>query len=164
MKRKFYCLVMVAILFLLPACGSEETSASANSPDAQPVASDVKEETEKESPKTDGEVDVDLTQLSSTMVYSEVYNMMVTPDDYVGKTIKMSGQFSAYQDQSTGNNYYSVIISDATACCSQGLEFVLEDENYPEQGEEITVVGEFQTYKEGEYLYCRLVNAELCGS
>ena len=28
--------------------------------------------------------DVDLTVLSSTMVYSEVYNMMVSPDNYKG--------------------------------------------------------------------------------
>ena len=31
--------------------------------------------------------DVDLTNLSSTMVYSEVYNMMSTPENYIGKTV-----------------------------------------------------------------------------
>lgn len=36
-------------------------------------------------------VDLDLTQLSSTVVYSEVYNMLITPDDYKGKIIKMKG-------------------------------------------------------------------------
>ena len=29
--------------------------------------------------------------LSSTMVYSEVYNMMVDPESYIGKTVKMDG-------------------------------------------------------------------------
>ena len=38
-----------------------------------------------------GEPDVDLTTLSSTMVYSEVYNMMCEPDRYLGKRIKMNG-------------------------------------------------------------------------
>lgn len=26
------------------------------------------------------------------MIYSEVYNMMTAPEDYIGKTIKMSGR------------------------------------------------------------------------
>ncbi len=38
-------------------------------------------------------IDVDLTTLSGTMVYSEVFNMIANPEDYVGKTIKMQGQF-----------------------------------------------------------------------
>ena len=30
------------------------------------------------------------------MVYSEVYNMKNAPSDYIGKTIKMTGQFVYY--------------------------------------------------------------------
>ena len=48
------------------------------------------------------EYDVDLTALSSTMVYSEVYNMMVTPEEYVGKTIKMSGSFATFINEEDG--------------------------------------------------------------
>lgn len=110
-------------------------------------------------------VDVDLTTLNSTMVYSEVYNMMQTPENYRGKTIKMDGQFSIYHDDSTGMNYYACVIADATACCQQGLEFVLAGDykypdDYPKLGTEISVVGEFQTYMEGQTQYCHLVNAK----
>ena len=63
--------------------------------------------------------DIDLTALSSTMVYSEVYNMMTAPSDYIGKNVKMKGAFSYYQDPNTGNEYYACIIQDATACCAQ---------------------------------------------
>ena len=108
-------------------------------------------------------VDLDLTQLSSTVVYSEVYNMLITPDDYKGKIIKMKGQFNQYTDDETGKIYNSVIIPDATACCQQGLEFELSDKTNPnfEQGAEITVVGTFDTYSEGELLYCHLKNAKI---
>ena len=34
---------------------------------------------------------VDLTALSSTMVYSEVSQMMTAPEKYVGKMVKMAG-------------------------------------------------------------------------
>ncbi len=111
-------------------------------------------------------VDVDLTVLSSTMVYSEVYNMMISPDDYKGKVVKMKGQFVPYYDESTGNYYFACFISDATACCSQGIEFILTDEysypeDYPHEGDTICVVGTFDTYMEGENMYCTLRNAVL---
>ena len=108
--------------------------------------------------------DVDLTALSSTMVYSEVYNMMTAPSDYIGKNVKMKGAFSYYQDPNTGNEYYACIIQDATACCAPGIEFVLAGDHkypddYPEMNSEITVAGVFDTYMEGEYMYCTLKNA-----
>ena len=108
-------------------------------------------------------VDLDLTKLSSTVVYSEVYNMLITPDDYKGKIIKMKGQFNQYTDEETGKIYNAVIIPDATACCQQGLEFELQNKTNPnfEQNTEITVVGTFDTYSDGEFLYCHLKNAKI---
>ncbi|MBE5830592.1 MAG: hypothetical protein E7306_02495 [Butyrivibrio sp.] len=111
-------------------------------------------------------VDVDLTVLSSTMVYSEVYNMMVSPDNYKGKTVKMKGQFVPYYDEATGKYYFACFISDATACCSQGIEFILSDDytypaDYPQEGDTICVIGTFDTYMEGESMYCTLRNAVL---
>lgn len=108
-------------------------------------------------------VDLDLTALSSTVIYSEVYNMLISPDDYKGKIIKMKGQFNQYTDEETGKIYNAVIIPDATACCQQGLEFQLADKSNPnfEQGTEITVEGSFNTYSDGKFIYCYLENAQI---
>ena len=108
--------------------------------------------------------DVDLTSMSSTMVYSQVYDMITSPDRYLGKTVRMKGVFT--YGEGDGRYYFACLIADATACCSQGIEFVLRDERrfpdeYPEPGQDITVCGTFHTYIEGEYLYCELVDAEL---
>lgn len=112
------------------------------------------------------DVDVDLTVLSATMVYSEVYNMMVNPEDYIGKSIRMRGEYSYMHDDTTGNDYFACIIRDATACCAQGIEFVLTDDyvypdDYPQMGDEITVTGVFDVYMEGTSKYCTLRGAEL---
>ncbi len=108
-----------------------------------------------------GDVDVDLTLLSSTMVYSEVYNMIYKPDSYLGKMIRMSGTYTSMTDPDTGNVYHACVIADATACCQQGIEFVLaEGYSYPgKEGEEITVVGVLEQYTEGQYTYLHLVDA-----
>lgn len=110
-------------------------------------------------------LDVDLTVLSSTMIYSKVFDMMNYPEDYMGKTIKVNGLFSYYYDEVTGNEYFACLVPDATACCAQGIEFVLKGDpvypdDYPELGDEICVTGVFDTYKEGEYTYVTLRQAE----
>lgn len=117
---------------------------------------------------SDGQIDVDLTQLSSTMVYAEVYNMMTSPETYIGKIVKMDGTFAYYHDKTTDQYYFACLIQDATACCSQGIEFVLTDDysypdDYPEAGNEICVIGIFDTYQEGSNTYCTLRNAEFVG-
>ena len=39
--------------------------------------------------------------------------MMVSPEDYVGKRIKMEGFFSIYYDEVSEKNYFACIIMDA---------------------------------------------------
>ncbi len=109
---------------------------------------------------------VDLTTLSPTMVYAEVYNMFMYPDDYMGKTIKVKGIFGIYEDMKTGETFTSCVIQDATACCAQGMEFELGDgkvypDDYPSESEEIVVTGTYQTYEEDGLLYCYLADATL---
>ena len=110
-------------------------------------------------------VDIDLTQMSSTIVFSEVYNMMMTPEDYQGKVIKMKGQLFTDFD-SYGNRYFACVVLDATACCAQGLGFIPKDEySYPDdfsEEDEITVTGIFDGYRENEYIInCRLLDADV---
>jgi len=108
-------------------------------------------------------VDVDLTILSSTMVYAEVFNIMSKPDSYLGKTIKLNGLFySSYYDEND-TTYYYVVITDATSCCPQGLEFIWNGErkypeDYPDERSKIEVTGVFGSYNEfGETYYHLLV-------
>ena len=140
MKTK-YLLTLLALLLTLSACSKQPETTGENSA---------------------GKIDVDLTALSSTMVYSEVYNMLNAPEGYVGKTVKMTGGYSAFMDESTGAVYRVCMIADAAACCAQGTEFVLkEGEEYPEMESDITVVGTFQLYDENGSTYCHLVDASI---
>lgn len=108
-------------------------------------------------------LDLDLTKLSSTMVYSEVFNMRYEPDDYYGMRVRIAGLFSAYQNPMTGEYYYNCIIPDATACCSQGLQFFpTEDMAYPDdfppQGAAVTLQGTFSLDENNVYM-CALTDA-----
>ena len=183
--KRIFCLLLAACMMLsLCACGkgrekdagndtlssNEEASASAES-----IPTPKEQETpgkSKPSQPYAGKVEVDLTVLSSTMVYSEVYNMLYyDQESYYGKTVKANGIFAIYQMVVDGVTQpdpvaYACIISDATACCAEGMEFVLKDDlaypdDYPELGAEITVIGEFQSYEENGMTWYHLVNARL---
>lgn len=176
--KRYMCLILaVMLVFSLCACGSDNGSKSLNqgSKTVNDVLDEQMNKGNGDTPKQDnasqintvksGDVDIDLTAMNSTMVYSEVYNMVTDPGSYLGKTVKMRGNFRMYHDETTDAYYFACIIADATACCSQGIEFVLAGEHtypddYPALDSEITVVGTFSTYTEGEYQYCTLLDAQ----
>ena len=111
-------------------------------------------------------IDVDLTLLSSTMVYSTVYDIVYFPENYLGKTVKMQGIYTHYHDDTTDKDYFACFIQDAAACCSQGIEFELSDDyvypdDYPEEGDIVTVSGVFDLYEEDGFTYCTLRNSVL---
>ena len=153
--KKILCVLLIALTLVpLAACGGEN-------PTQKPAA---------EGAEGTAAVDVDLTVLSGIMVYSEVNSIISFPDNYIGKTVKMQGQFTIYQ--ATDENgafipdkmFFACMIADATACCAQGLEFALAGkpvypDDYPELGAEITVVGTFEWYEEDGCRYYRLGNA-----
>jgi hypothetical protein len=101
---------------------------------------------------------IDLTSMNSTMIYSQVFEMMIMPEDYENTDIKVKGFFQVYSYEGNPDKYLSVIIPDATQCCQQGIEFICPDKKYPEDyppiGSPIEVTGRFCiTYTENDLLY-----------
>ncbi len=108
--------------------------------------SDSGDKTSSLATRDPAKIDLDLTKMSATMIYSTIFDMLVMAEDYIDKNIKVSGWFETYTDPETGKMYYAVVVPDATACCQQGLEFVWPGEHkYPEDfpaiKQEITVTG-----------------------
>ena len=141
-KRMSVLLLLIMVLALAAGCSSK----GATLPDDKRLQ-------EKEEAAAPVAIDIDLTALSSTMVYAEVYNMVTTPADYMGKTIKMGGMYNSSFYAETGKDYHFVLINDATSCCATGLEFIWNGEHkypndYPAPQTEIEVVGVFGSYDE----------------
>ncbi len=126
--------------------------------DSQPVVS---------TSASTGKIDLDLTNMSATMIYSTIFDMLIMPEDYIEKNIKVTGWFETYMDTQTGELYYAVIVPDATACCQQGLEFVWPGdhkypEDFPEPGQDITVTGIYKMIENDgiTYNYLEISNIE----
>lgn len=146
-KRLLAIFSLFGALLLLTACGG---NADATTPTKLSL-SGVSESA--------AEVDVDLTQISETVRFAEIYNMILDPETYEGKTVRLSGEFREFPFMEDGSSYYAVVVQDAGACCIQGLEVVLEEgstASYPENGSMVTVDGVFETYKLNTAVLCRL--------
>ncbi len=170
MKYKFLILVIVMIP-LLSACSQNDSGT------APPTPTDNIESEENTVNSDhwdygmgledlDDSKEIDLTTMSSTMVYSHIYNMTISPEDYLGKTITMTGEFVVYKDLESGVVYTACLITDALACCVQGLEFTVAEElvypgDYPEENSSITVKGTFELYEEDGASYMRLGEASI---
>ena len=57
---------------------------------------------------------IDLTNMNSTMIYSQVFEMMIMPEDYENTDIKVKGFLQVYNYEGNPDKYLSVIIPDAT--------------------------------------------------
>lgn len=95
-------------------------------------------------------VDIDLTTMSSTMVLAEVFNMIITPEDYEGKIVKAEGPFLIFENPENNDRFFAILIEDATKCCQQGIEFVWSGnhtypDDYPQENQQITVKGVYHT-------------------
>lgn len=103
--------------------------------------------------------DVDLTKLSSTLVYAQLEMILTEHKDYVGCKVRIRGEYDA--NTVNGKTYHMVLIADSTNCCELPLEFELKEGTYPKEGRTVVVEGTFDTYKEGDTTYCTLRNAVL---
>ncbi len=109
-----------------------------------------------------GDIDVDLTEMSGNMIYAQVNEMMFAPNDYDKQVIRMEGFFSIYTDDQQTVSSNMCIIPDATACCAQGVEFILKDGyHYPNEGEKVTVTGVFTAHNFNGFTYVTVENAEI---
>ena len=188
MKKILACIICLTLAFGVNACGKasdkdsngdtkiisdaknkQENSKSNTKKDVskKEVAGDAGKgkSSKSKSKASSNKIDVDLNNLNANVVYAQVFQMMTEPDKFIGKRIRMSGQFNVYAAQE-GNpsgvtEYYAIIIADAQACCQQGIEFVWPGHTYPEGFPEVksnaSVTGIFEVYEENGKKYCRLI-------
>ncbi len=65
----------------------------------------------------DESVDIDLTAMTETVAYSQIYKVYSSPTYYVGQTIKVEGYVYV-----SGSSYY-ICVLDATKCCTVKVQF-----------------------------------------
>lgn len=133
-------MLLVLSVFVFSACQKKQNI------DSTKVIPESKKEISvenSESPYT-GKIDLDLSKMNYNMISSITFEMLIETEKYAGKTVKISGNYHSAEYE--GNQYYSVVVWDATRCCPAGISFypvdsLKEEIESLEQDAEITLTG-----------------------
>lgn len=112
-----------------------------------------------EEPQTEAapKIDFDLSNMNYNMISSITFEMLIEPEKYTDKTVKISGQF--YTEVEEEVRYYSAIIWDATLCCPAGMDFIppatmIFPDDFPPEETQITVTGTLrENHEDGNLLF-----------
>ena len=110
MKKIIYVLV---VLLILSACNKKEVEQQDSDKQTivdvdyqSEIEETIKEENVIEEEIDDGEIDIDLSELTSIMAYCEVCNIISDLDNNKGKRIKIRGMLEYYEDPETKKNIW----------------------------------------------------------
>ena len=156
-------ILVLFVPFLLIGCQGKPQpgqQAQADTPSSEAVSPlNEKTSTTFAFSQTDGEI----IEVREKMFISQMNDIYLNKEDYLGKTIKYEGIFTGYEAPETGNIYYSVI-RYGPGCCgtdgNSGMEVIWEKE-YPAEDDWVEVTGTLEEYDEDGAGYLRLILTDL---
>jgi len=158
MKRISFLLV---VCLAMPLAGCQPVTT-----DAQGSAVNAADNTQISAPiltSTAPEVNGEVVEITEALFVSQLNDVYLNLDDYVGKTIKFEGMFMQYTWEIMGMTYY-VVYRDSPGCCGNdgqaGFEVIWPEgsnKGYPNDNDWCEVVGRLETYEENGFTYPRIV-------
>jgi uncharacterized membrane protein YcgQ (UPF0703/DUF1980 family) len=148
-----------------PALNTAQNSTPTPAPSAPAVsaAGDPADEAADDAEAVDMAKSGDVVEIKEKMFVAQTNDIYYNVEDYLGKTIKYEGVFSAYTWEETGATYYSVF-RYGPGCCGVdancGFE-VVWDKQYPAPDDWVEAVGILEEYDEDGYQYLRLALTSL---
>ena len=157
--KKYLFALSVFFIFIFSSCSKKDV-VNPYSAERKQLENQIDQSNSNDNQINNTNIDIDLTKMSATMIYAEVFNMLIEPEKYENKRVKMRGYFTIY-NENTNDEVYSVIVPDATACCQQGIEFFYNFENTkPAQNADIIVTGIFKVHTMQNGITYNYINAE----
>ncbi len=117
---------------------------------------DLQEQTSSSLTTNEKSVDIDLSSQSETMVISTLNSILMEPETYLGKSIKIKGIYTTQTDIETNVQYSYVSYIDTTSCCTLDLEYRYDNydpNKLPKLDDSIEIVGVLKSYEENDNTY-----------
>jgi len=118
--------------------------------------------------KSESDVDIDLSELSMTMIQAEYSRIISNADEYSGKSIKIYGSYYTLLYNDPGKRFHYIVIIPGDECCQTGMEFRRDGDHvfpddYPSQNAMIQITGTLQKDLEigSLYLYIAVDDFEI---
>lgn len=110
-------------------------------------------------PASNSKKTLDLTKLGTTILYAQVYNMLMEAENFNGTRIKMRGIYYENKDVNEGPLFQCIIVNDVAGCCSAGFDLLKAEKSikFPKHLTEIEVEGTFIVREEDGIMRSYLV-------
>lgn len=109
----------------------------------------------------------DVVEITETLFVSQLNNIYLNPDEYIGETMKYEGMFAQYHSDETDMTYY-LVYRKSPGCCGTdgqaGFEVIWPEgshKTYPAENDWCEVVGTLASYDEDGQRYLHIVLASL---
>ena len=98
------------------------------------------------------DIDIDLTLLGPTMVSAQVFWMMISPEEFLGQTVRVRGSYYTFFWYEANKPLHFIVLDLTPGCCGQAFEFILPynivaDIGYIPENAVIEIVGVFTNYE-----------------
>ena len=137
MKKIIYCcFAVIFISIFISGCKKQaKTLKYPQAKEKQAVNgySMIPVKAEKKSSKKESDsnkIDIDFTKYNYNMASAMIYDMFMNQEEYLGKRVRIKGQFYASVDDF--GLFFAVLLYDATACCQTGFSFEDNKRKYPD--------------------------------
>ena len=112
--------------------------------------------------------DIDLTKMSKTMLFAVVLDIRSRPEQYLGKSVRMSGKFAIIQGVDAQGQpdpdkiFYNCVIPGAQSSLEFGVAGELYyPEDFPDLESTIKVEGVYEKYEDNGKVYYRVGQSEI---
>ncbi|MCL2198409.1 MAG: hypothetical protein FWB80_05760 [Defluviitaleaceae bacterium] len=97
-------------------------------------------------------VDIDMTQMSVTMVSAQAAQLEFNPTAHLGQVVRIRGSHYTFYWEMFQANIHYIVLDLTVGCCGAAFEFILSDElietvGYPPHGAIIEIVGTYKYYE-----------------
>lgn len=108
---------------------------------------------------------MDLSDMSYTMAYAQVYSMVMAPKRHAGETMRIQGSYYGFQTED-GEDVHLILIIDDAGCCEVGMEFQMTGnhkwpQDFPPNNSIIRLTGLVDTISHGDNVFPLLVANEI---
>lgn len=154
------CLLLLCLAMVLSGCGSQAETNTPSSDELPPIISqnnpmgDTVNLPTNFPPKDFSslepvQVDHDLSIMNATLSFAQASRMLTEFDEYMGDTVKIKGHYAIVPIADYDITVHLIMLLDELMCCQGFLEFRLpEGADYPQEGEEIMIVGTYIMYQD----------------
>ncbi|MFV0379923.1 MAG: hypothetical protein ACK5KQ_03765 [Anaerorhabdus sp.] len=90
---------------------------------------------------------VDVMSLQKDQAYDKIFEILVSPSEYLGKEILVRGIFKREYNEEFQQEEYFIVITDEQGDCETGIDIIINSGKYPQANKEVSVIGIFSKYE-----------------